>query len=262
MAKKLLKHIRVNEKTGAKTYYYPMPVENTPENQAFIGSMRALGYEVGWTRLGFEVIHAILVPCKNHFKDKSGCTVYVDTPESEQRHIYNEMIQEAMAEQNRKLHDGRCWFFKDGLRHRCQYRKKNPSYDPNHPHDPKSNPKTMRVRCEECPYERFKNAHDEALFSELEQEDDCGEKIPFEGSAVYDTYSFESYDELSADVMTVLHKLKPKLDDVVDLLAKGLTQADAAEALGKAPTTINSQVKSLRRLLDTVPELQELLLNN
>lgn len=111
-----------------------------------------------------------------------------------------------------------------------------------------------------CPYEHFKNAHDEILFSDLEQEDDCGEIIPFEGPAVYDTYDFESYYGLSAKTMTVLHELKPMLDDVVALLVKGLKQAEVARTLGKRPSTINSQVKTLRHLLDTVPELRELLL--
>ncbi len=189
--------------------------------------------------------------------------VFIDTPEDEQHSRYNVMIQDAMAEQNRKLHDGRCWHYNErGQRERCPYRKENPNFDPSRPYDPKTNPKTVRVRCEECPYERFKYAHDEALFSELEQENDCGETIPFEGTAVYDTYDFESYDGLSADVMTVLHRLKPKLDDVVDLLAKGLTQAEVARTLGKRPSTINSEMKTLRHLLDAVPELRELLLTN
>lgn len=254
----LLPHVRYNPATSSNDYFFPLKLNDAAIEEA----ARLRGYQIGWTILFDEKFRAAMVPCKRKARDEHGNEIFLDTPEAEQHARYNAMINEAMTAQDRKRHDGRCWFFKDGLRHRCQYRKKNPSYDPNRPHDPKTNPKTVRVRCEECPYERFKNAHDEALFSELEQEDDCGEIIPFEGPAVYDTYSFESYDGLSTDVMTVLHELKPKLGDVVDLLAQGLTQAEAAEALGKAPTTINSQVKSLRRLLDTVPELQELLQNN
>lgn len=255
----LLPHVRYNPTKGSNDYYFPLKLDNP----AIEESARLRGYQIGWAMLGYEKFRAAMIPCKRKVCDTHGNEIFMDTPENEQHARYNEMIQDAMAEQNRKLHDGRCWHYNErGQRERCPYRKENPNFDPTRPHDPKTNPKTVRVRCEECPYERFKNAHDEALFSELEQKNDCGETIPFEGPAVYDTYEFENYDGLSADVMAVLHRLKPKLDDVVDLLAQGLTQADAAEALGKAPTTINSQVKSLRRLLDTVPELQDLLLNN
>lgn len=261
MAKKLFEHIRVNEKTGTKAYYYPMPVKDTPENQAFINSIRALGYEVGWTRLGFEIIHAALVPCKNHFKDKSGRTVYVDTPEDEQRRIYNNYIREALAEQDRKKHDGRCCFFNEhGQRERCPLRIPNPDFNVNLPHDLKTNPKTIPNRCDICKYFPFKESHDVTPFSSLANEDDNGEDIPYEPPTPWDYNESDHYDELEDAVKAILHRYRPKLDGLVDLLASGLTQAEAAETLGKAPSTINSQQKLLHKLLVTVPELQELLL--
>lgn len=261
MAKKLFKHIQVNEKTGTKAYYYPMPVENTPENQAFISSMRALGYEVGWTKFGCETIHAALIPCMKHFKGKNGRTVYIDTPESEQRFIYNSYIREAMAEQDQTKHDGRCWFFiEHGQRVRCPYRVANPNYDPSLPDDPKSNPKTIRNCCETCKYYPFKNTHDVASFSSLVVEDDNGEVAPYEPPTPWDYNEPDRYNELVSEVKVILHKYKPKLDSLVDLLAAELTQAEAANVLGKKTTTINSQCKLLRHLLDIVPELQDLLL--
>lgn len=257
-ASHLLPHVRYNPQTGGNDYFFPLELND----KAIEKAARLRGYQIGWTILFDEKFRAAMVPCKRKARDEHGNEIFLDTPEAEQHARYNAMINEAMTAQDRKRHDGRCCFMKNGLRHRCPYRKENPNFDPSRPHDPKTNPKTVRVRCEVCPYERFKNAHDEVLLSELEREDDCGEIIPFEGPAVYDTYSFESYDGLSADVMTVLHKIKPKLDDVVDLLAQGLTQAEAARALGKRPSTVNSQVKALQHLLDTVPELRELLLTN
>ena len=258
MAKNFLLHAKANE-AGSTDYFFPLKI-TAPEDEEYA---RLFGFEIGRTWIGFDKAKAAMIPCKRTARDRHGKEIFVDTPEDVQLDRYNCLMREIRAEQDRKRHDGRCSFFNEqGLRERCPYRVANPDYDPNIPHNPRTNPKTVRKSCEGCEFSPFKAAHDMASFSELESVDDSGDAVPYEPASPWDYYEDDRYRELAARVKSVVHKHKPRLDGLVDLLAAGLTQADAARALGKAPSTINSQHKVLRRLLETLPELQELLRSN
>ena len=235
----LLPHVRYNPATSSSDYFFPLKLENP----AIEESARLRGYQIGWTKLGNETFRAAMIPCKQKACDAHGNEVFIDTSEEEQHARYNELIREASSAQKRKLHDGCCSFYRNGMRHRCPTFIPNPNFDPSRPPDNRTNPKTVLNRCDGCGFARFKEAHDVLPFSVFEKEDENGEKIPFERGESFDAYEFESFDGLAAEAKAILHRHKPSLDKLVDLLAKEMTQADAARALGKRASTVNSQQK-------------------
>lgn len=258
-ASHLLPHVRYNSQTGSNDYFYPLELENETDEEF----ARLRGYQVGWTWRGQKKIRAAMVPCRQKAYDEHGNEIFLDTKEDEQHRIYKALMGDENAAQDRAKHDGLCSFIKEnGQRKRCPYRIPNPNFNPAIPHNPKTNPKTIRNHCECCRYYSFKEAHDVVTFTDLEMHNERGETISFEPLSPWNHDEADRYKELANAVRAVIRQYKPKLGSLVDLLANELTQAEAANLLGKKPTTINSQRKLLRHLLDTVPELQALLLNN
>lgn len=98
-----------------------------------------------------------------------------------------------------------------------------------------------------CPYAKFKKASTMIPFSELDTENDSGEREPYEIASPISPDESTRYDELSANFLKYLQAQKPRLFKLAVLLIQGYSQREAEQALGKSHSTIWSQNQLLKQ---------------
>ena len=218
-----LKNIRINEVTGEKEFYYPMEI--TFENKEFCRiSSKQNGYEIGEALLGFRRYKAIFIPV---------------TEEQ-----YRAFIKDELDRQEEQKQDSRCTIGgKNGKIIRCPLRVPNSKYI-----EGGTEPKTLAVKCEKCPYFNKKTGSRALNFSELNVTTEDGEELLFEPSNPLDYFSADEYERLMQDFLDFISKNKPKLLELATLLTKGYTQTEVSNKLGKSTSTIHSQVANLKSM--------------
>jgi len=234
MKNETYKHIRVNESTGEKEYFYPQEI-TCPEVRKMA---RDLGLEIGKSRLGFRVFDAVMVPCKKVEQDEKGIQVFVETSEEEQREIYLELIKDEMNAQEDIKQDGRCSIpdGKGGLK-RCPCRMPNPGYSPDN-----GQPKTLPVECKGCRYEPFKATHTTIQFS---YERTMAKNDP---PMAIRKYEGERYLRLQKGFVNYVWEREPELADLAYLLTQEYSKSEIAKMTDNPRTTIVSRAKKLMEL--------------
>lgn len=239
---RLLRHARFNPETQQTDFYFPMEIEDPIDKEY----AKLMGFEIGWTMLGFRVFEAIMVPCMNKTHDAAGREIYLPTPAEEQHRIYKSLIKDEMDRQEEMKEDGRCPLpSKYGGTRRCPLRIKNPNYVPGG-----TEPKTIANKCEGCPFEQYRQEHSFVQFSTLEVENDAGEPEPFEVPAPATYYAADQYEQLAQEFVAFVTARKPKLAPLVEKLMEEYTKSDAARELGDAWGTITSRTDKLKLLME------------
>ena len=233
------KHIRTNPDTGEQEYYFPLEI-TYPELRIWA---REQGLEIARTRLGFRTFDAVMVPCKDSVK-VNGKEQYVPTPVEKQRRRYLDLIKDEMNAQEEMKEDGRCTIpdGHGGLK-RCPLRIPNPNYTPNN-----GEPKTLPVKCENCPFEQFKQAHTTIEMSCLDHEDENGEMEFYEPVTPENYYSGEQYLRLVEQFIEFVSTREPQLAELAELKTAGYSRLESAEILGLARSTAGDHVQKLKKL--------------
>ena len=241
MSKKILKNVRINPITNEPDFYFPMEVTNPADKEY----ARLNGLEVGMAMLGNRRFLAIMIPCKRKDYDSKGREIYLDTPSEEQHRIYKALIKDELNRQEDEKQDGRCNIpTANGGTRRCPLRIPNPAYAPGG-----NQPKTLANKCEECPYEPFRQAHTVIELSCLDHESENGEMEPYEVPAPKSNYAGDRYEELAEAFIAFVRERKPKLAALAELKVDELNLTEAAKELDKAISTVDSQTKKLQELL-------------
>lgn len=219
-------HIRIDETTGKKNYYFPMELRHKDA----IAWAKEQRLDICRTRLGNRVILAAMIPCKDTVKDGSGNEIFIDTPEEKQHQRYLEYIRDELREQERAKWDGRCMIpdGRGGLK-RCPYHVPNPTYTPENGQN-----KLIRVRCEGCKYEPFKQEHTVIELSCMDIE------IEFHD---------DQYESVRQDFLDYVTKQNPQLTELADLLTKHYNKSEISKMISKPRTTLNYKAKLLAALL-------------
>ena len=241
MSKKILKNVRINPITNEPDFYFPMEVTNPADKEY----ARLNGLEVGMAMLGNRRFLAIMIPCKRKDYDSKGREIYLDTPSEEQHRIYKALIKDELNRQEDEKQDGRCNIpTANGGTRRCPLRIPNPAYAPGG-----NQPKTLANKCEECPYEPFRQAHTVIELSCLDHESENGEMEPYEVPAPKSNYAGDRYEELAEAFIAFVRERKPKLASLAELKVDELNLTEAAKELDKAISTVDSQSKKLEELV-------------
>lgn len=225
-------HYVVNE-NGDVQWFFPMEVEVSKDDESYkdyISMLRGMTgtdekYEIGMTKLGFREFNAIFIPVS--------------------KEQYDELIKDEMNKQEAMKQDGRCFIKakKGGIRI-CPRRISNPKYV-----EGGSEPKTLAVSCEGCPYASKKNAHTVMNFSDLTTEDEDGNPMDYEVANPVGYDSTRQYDALVKDFLEYVRANRPKLTELAELLCQEYVQTEAASILGKSTSTIGSQTDKIKELL-------------
>lgn len=247
MAKKILKNVRINPITGEPDYFFPLEITD----DSVLEYARQNCLEVGKARLGFRNFRAVFVPCKEQVADSRGRVTFIDTPSDVQRRRYLSLIKDEMDAQEKLKQDGRCQIpdGRGGVK-RCPCRIANPDYIPGG-----NQPKSIPVKCESCPYERFKQTHTVIEMSCLDYEGDDGELTPYEAPAPDSYYDADRYEELANEFVAFINARKPRLTPLAEKLVKEHSLTEASRELGRSTSTIHSQIKKLQELLNEFLDL-------
>ena len=241
MSKKILKNVRINPITNEPDFYFPMEVTN-PADKAYA---RLNGLEIGMAMLGNRRFLAIMIPCKRKDYDSKGREIYLDTPSEEQHRIYKALIKDELNRQEDEKQDGRCNIpTANGGTRRCPLRIPNPAYAPGG-----NQPKTLANKCEECPYEPFRQAHTVIELSCLDHESENGEMEPYEAPSPKNYYAADDYEELAEKFVAFIKSRKPRLAPLAEKLVKEASLTEASQELGKSTSTTFSQKEKLQELL-------------
>lgn len=240
MSKKLLLNARVNPETQQTDYYYPLEISDPSIREL----ARERGLEVGRAMLGFRIFDAVMVPCRNT-ATVNGKEVFIDTPSEVQRQRYLEYIRDELNRQASSQQDGRCCIrAANGKTKRCPLRIPNPAYAPGG-----NQPKTLANKCEECPYEPFRQAHTVIELSCLDHESENGEMEPYEAPSPKNYYAADDYEELAEKFVAFIKSRKPRLAPLAEKLVKEASLTEASQELGKSTSTTFSQKEKLQELL-------------
>lgn len=246
MSKKLLLNARVNPETQQTDYYYPLEISDPSIREL----ARERGLEVGRAMLGFRIFDAVMVPCRNT-ATVNGKEVFIDTPSEVQRQRYLEYIRDELNRQASSQQDGRCCIrAANGKTKRCPLRIPNPDYLPGG-----TQPKTLANKCENCPYERFKQAHTVIEMSCLDHKDEDGELTPYEPPAPEGYYEADRYEELADEFVAFINARKPRLAPLAEKLVKEHSLTEVSQELGRPTSTVHSQIKKLQELLNEFLDL-------
>lgn len=241
MSKKILKNVRINPITNEPDFYFPMEVTNPADKEY----ARLNGLEVGMAMLGNRRFLAIMIPCKRKDYDSKGREIYLDTPSEEQHRIYKALIKDELNRQEDEKQDGRCNIpTANGGTRRCPLRIPNPAYAPGG-----NQPKTLANKCEECPYEPFRQAHTVIELSCLDHENENGETQPYEAPSPKNYYTADDYEELAEKFVAFIKSRKPRLTPLAEKLVKEASLTEASQELGKSTSTTFSQKEKLQELL-------------
>ncbi|MCD8301303.1 MAG: hypothetical protein LUC41_09105 [Clostridiales bacterium] len=221
-----LKNVRVNTKTGEIEYYFPM--ELTPETEKdFRELIEHENYQVGMARLGCRTFKAVFIPV------------------SEEE--YHDLSREELHEQERARLDNRC-IISDGHGRAitCPRQLPNPAYV-----EDGSEPKNLENRCTDChQFQSFNRAGRSILFCDLSGYDRFGDPVDYEPEAPTGYLEAWKYEMLCEEYIDYVKMIKPRYAELAKLLTQGYSQVEACERLNKSDSTINSQVKVLRDLLE------------
>lgn len=246
MSKKLLLNARVNPETQQTDYYYPLEISDPSIREL----ARERGLEVGRAMLGFRIFDAVMVPCRNT-ATVNGKEVFIDTPSEVQRQRYLEYIRDELNRQASSQQDGRCCIrAANGKTKRCPLRIPNPDYLPGG-----TQPKTIPVKCEGCPYEPFRQAHTVVELSCFDHEGENGETEPYEISAPESYYEADRYEDLADEFVAFITARKPRLSPLAEKLVKEHSLTEASQELGRPTSTVHSQIKKLQELLNEFLDL-------
>lgn len=247
MSKKILTNVRINPITGEPDYFFPMELTN-PADKAYAHLNRL---EIGMAMLGNRRFLAIMIPCKNKAYDAKGREIYLDTPSEEQYRIYKTLIKDELNRQEDEKQDGRCNIpTANGGTKKCPLRLPNRAYVPGG-----VQPKTLANKCENCPYERFKQAHTVIEMSCLDHKDEDGELTPYEPPAPEGYYEADRYEELADEFMAFINARKPRLAPLAEKLVKEHSLTEVSQELGRPTSTVHSQIKKLQELLNEFLDL-------
>lgn len=233
------KHVRINPETGERDYYFPMEI-NYPELRTWA---KEQGFDIARTRLGFRTFDAVMVPCKD-FIIVDGKEMYISTPEEKQHRRYLDLIADEMNAQEKMKEDGRCTISDGhGGVKRCPLRIPNPNHTPNN-----GEPKTLPVKCENCPFEQFKQAHTTVEMSCLDHEDENGEIEFYEPATPENHFAGEQYTRLVDQFIEFVTSKDPQLAELAKLKTAGYSRLESAEILGLARSTAGDHVQKLKKL--------------
>lgn len=261
MAKKFFSNIRKNPETGELEYFFPQQIvedgcdDPVRTKKAAVEYAKLHGLEIGWSRLGFRVFEAMMIPCKKRKKNPDGTLSdeFLPTSSEEQHRIYLELIKDEMNSQEDIKQDGRCQIpdGHGGVK-RCPRRIPNPDYKPDG-----NMPKTLAVKCEGCKYEPYKNEKSTVNFSTLSGgEDEDEEKVPYEPESPRAYNSGSQFEKLREEYLAFVMERDPKLYELADLLTLEYSKSEAGRELDTASSTVTSRMKKLKKLteefLDTV----------
>ncbi len=240
MAEKYLKNIRINPVTGHEDYFFPMEIQSEFDRE--YAELHNL--EIGWAKLGYRSYEAIFVPCKEKVLDASGHEIYLDTPSEVQRMRYSIFISDELKRQDATKQDGRCIIPNShGGVKRCPLRVPNPEYYPG-----SSLKKTLSVSCENCRYERFRQAHTEIPLSYLDYEDEDGETQVFEVPTPAYTYEADRYEQMKAAFLDFVNDTHPELGELAKLLTEEFNRSEAARELSISTSAARCQREKLKKL--------------
>ena len=247
MSKKILKNVRINPITGEPDYFFPLEITD----DSVLEYARQNCLEIGKARLGFRNFRAVFVPCKEQLTDSRGRVTFLDTPSDVQRRKYLALIKDEMDAQEKIKQDGRCQIpdGRGGVK-RCPCRIANPEYVPS-----SDKPKTIPVKCESCPYGRFKQAHTVIDLSCLDHEGEDGETEPYEVPTPVSYYEADRYEELADEFVAFITARKPRLAPLAEKLVKEHSLTESSQELGRPTSTIHSQIKKLQELLNEFLDL-------
>jgi len=240
MTNETYKHIRTNENTGEKDYYFPMEI-TCSEARSWA---RDKGFEVGKTRIGFRTIEAAMVPCKEVKRDSHGMEIYVETPSDVQRERYLAFIKDEMDAQEDIKEDGRCIISdgKGGTR-RCPCRIANPNYAPGN-----GQPKTLPVNCVGCRNEPFKNAHSQVSSALLDHTCKDGRRASYEPESPASYFEGDRYLRMRDGFVSFVRERDPELAALALLLTAEYSKSEIAAMTSDPRTTIVSRAKKLMGL--------------
>ena len=247
MAKKYLKNIRINPITGEPDYFFPLEITD----DSVLEYARQNCLEIGKARLGFRNFRAVFVPCKEQLTDSRGRVTFLDTPSDVQRRKYLALIKDEILAQEKIKQDGRCQIpdGRGGVK-RCPCRIANPDYVPGGDQS-----KTISVKCESCPYERFKQAHTVIEMSCLDHEGDDGEVTSYEVPTPERYYDADRYEELADEFVSFITARKPRLAPLAEKLVKEYSLTEASQELSRPTSTVHSQIKRLQEFLNEFLDL-------
>lgn len=242
MSNRVLKNVRTNPVTGEQDYYFPLEVTD----DSVLAYAKEHNLEIGLARLGYRRFRAVFVPCRDQFTDSHGRVTFIDTPSDVQRRRYLDLIKDEMNAQEDIKQDGRC-DIPDGHggTKRCPCRTANPDYIPGG-----DKPKTLPVRCEGCPYERYKQAHTVIELSCLDHEGEDGEMEAYDVPAPRSNYAGDRYEELADEFVAFVRERKPRLAPLAEKLVQEYTKSDAGRELGLPTSTVTSRADKLKELLE------------
>ncbi len=222
-----LKNVRIDSVTGEVKYFFPM--ELTPETKKiFRDKAKYDGYEIGWAKLGYRTFEAVFIP--------------VSQAE------YHDLIQDELNAQDEAKIEGRCVISNGkGKTRLCPMKVSNPDYV-----EGGDMPKNLMVRCEDCPYGVSFNKKNRMFtsFCDLGTIGDDGEEMDFDPANPAGYFGGDFYEERRDQFIEFVRNKKPRCVPLAELLTKEYSQKEVSEELKKATTTINSQVKILRDLLN------------
>ena len=247
MAKKILKNVRINPITGEPDYFFPLEITD----DSVLEYARQNFLEVGNARLGFRNFRAVFVPCKEQLTDSRGRVTFLDTPSDVQHRKYLALIKDEMDAQEKIKQDGRCQIpdGRGGVK-RCPCRIANPEHVLG-----SDQPKTIPVKCESCPYRRFKQAHTVIELSCLDYEGEDGESGPYEIPTPESYYEADRYEELADEFVAFINARKPRLAPLAEKLVKEHSLTEVSQELGRPTSTVHSQIKKLQELLNEFLDL-------
>ena len=232
---------RINPVTGEEEWFFPMEITSAADREY----AKLHGFETGFTRLGYRVFEAVMIPCKDVGYDEHGLEVFISTPPEKQRRRYLDLIKDEMNEQEDMKQEGRCVIpnGRGGLK-RCPCRIGNPNYTPTN-----GQPKTIPVECDGCKYEEFKNSHTIVQLSALDQEDESGEITPYEPIAEHPYDTAWMYLKRGDEFLHFVQQHDAKLLTLAKLFVLEYTKSEASRELNLATSTVGSRTEKLKKLV-------------
>ncbi len=229
----ILYYFTVDQDTEELTAYAPVRIDS---DNSLVDLAKIKGYDIRNVKLGASPIkhRSVMVPC-----DTAADGTLLSPKEQIRRAM--QYTQYDILDQQKEYRNTRCLIpAEKGLWKRCPY---SDSVSTNEKH-----------RCcdgtgvgDACPYSNFKKASTMVPFSELDTENDSGEREPYEIASPISPDESTRYDELSTNFLKYLQAQKPRLFKLAELLVNGYTQHEAEQVLGKTHSTIWSQNQLLKQ---------------
>lgn len=235
--KAILYYFTIDNETGEFTAYYAMRIDG---DNTLLELAEYMGYDICYVSLGTSPIKhkSVMVPC---------CTSPEGTRLSNRQQARRAMqfAKGDINDQRIEMANTRCLIpAEKGVWKRCPYSELVNT-------DGTSN--RERKCCDgtgagdACPFAKFKQASSVVPLSELDVENEAGEREPYEIASPVSPYESTRYEQLSADFLKYVKAQKPKLEKLAELLVKGYAQRDAERVLGKKHSTIWSQNQLLKQ---------------